>query len=49
MLIANHVERGLSRMFNFRKLCVQQFYEGGRISVAAYAGKDNIDSFGVCS
>jgi hypothetical protein len=39
----------LSRMLNSRERWVQQPYEGVRVSDAAYAGKDNIDSFGVCS
>lgn len=33
----------------FRKTLGATAYEGVRVSGAAYAGKDNIDSFGVCS
>lgn len=36
-------------MLNSEERWVQQPYEGVRASVAACAGKDNIDSFGVCS
>jgi hypothetical protein len=33
----------------FRRTQGATAYEGVRVSGAAYAGKDNIDSFGVCS
>lgn len=35
--------------FKFRETLGATAYEGVRVSGAAYAGKDNIDSFGVCS
>lgn len=41
-------QHGLSRMLSSGERRVQQPYEGVRVSVAAYAGKDNIDSFGMC-
>lgn len=38
-----------TRTLNSGERRVQQPYEGASVSVAVYAGKDNIDSFGVCS
>lgn len=42
------ITRGVADV-KFREALGVTVYDGARVSGAAYTGKDNIDSFGVCS